>query len=191
MLIIVNGRFVDFNLGLPFLLLPPPPQFMLLMSEAILIFSRWSSPVYAHPRSSKTSWHWLLHTSAMVCIYTGLVIISVVKYQGGKPHYSTWHAQTGLVACGLLALEASGGLLQLYPDILPFKLRPITVKRLHAFSGLVTYTTLMAATVMGLYSSWFLANTTHDLLWKACVAAPPIVLIAVVIQVAKNHLTWL
>eukprot|EP00731_Ephydatia_muelleri_P021294 Em0013g1021a len=128
----------------------------------------------------------------MVCIYTGLVIISVVKVtRPGKTSLQHVARPDRPGGGGLLALEASGGLLQLYPDILPFKLRPITVKRLHAFSGLVTYTTLMAATVMGLYSSWFLANTTHDLLWKACVAAPPIVLVAVVIQVAKNHLTWL
>ena len=162
---------------------------MLLMSEAILIFSRWSSPVYTHPRTSKISWHWVLHLSAMVCIYTGLVVISVVKYQGGKPHYSTWHGQVGLVACGLLAIQASGGLLQLYLDILPFKLRPVTIKRLHALSGVLTYTTLTVTTVLGLYSSWFHANASHDLLWRACIAAPPTVLIAVVIQVAKNYLT--
>ena len=161
---------------------------MLFMSEAVLSYSAWFSLIPTSPRDTKTRWHWLLNAAAMVCAYTGLACISYNKYINDSPHYTSWHGLFGIIVCGTLAIQASGGIIQMYPSILPFAIRRVLLKRLHAFSGSVTFSVAMVTLVLGLYTTWFCAAVESGYLWGACCVCPVVMLSAVFSQFVKNHI---
>lgn len=87
-----------------------------------------------------------------------------------------------LSSCKLL-----GGIVEMYPEILPFKIRLVTLKRLHAFFGMMTYFGGLTTLTLGLFSSWFVANA-HPILWKACFACPILLGCSVLIQLFRNYI---
>ena len=118
------------------------------------------------------------------------VIKSSVAVLNGSPHYTSWHGTLGVTMCGINAIQISGGIVEMYPDILPFKLRLVTLKRLHVLFGMLTYFGGLTTVALGLYSAWFVANV-DDIVWKACFCCPVVLGACVVIQVARNHFSWL
>ena len=165
---------------------------MILMAEALLVFSPWFSPMMRSPRSEKTRWHWVLQACAMCCAYTGLTIISYNKYINKALHYSTWHGFTGIIVCCLLAIQASGGVLAMYPEVLPFKVKRAFIKLMHAFSGtFFTFAGAMLTVGLALYSSWFTANIQNHVVWCLCLSCPIIVVCAVSAQFIRNYVLLL
>lgn len=163
------------------------PQFAVLMTEAIYIFSPWSSPMLrGGDRVTKVQWHWVLNGSAVVSMFTGFAIITANKMINGSPHYTSWHGLAGLILCSVVMIQTSGGLVELYPDILPFNVRLVVLKRLHAFFGMVTFFDGLSVVTLGLYSSWFVANV-DILIWKMCFICPILLGITVLVQVVRNH----
>lgn len=165
-------------------------QFMLLMSEAILMFSPWSSLAFNGKWADKKLWHWVLQACAVTAAYTGLAIITCNKYLNGSPHYTSWHGSIGIFQCGVIAIQISGGILEQFPDILPFKVRLVYIKRLHAFFGVLTYFGGLTTIVLGLYSSWFVAHVDSPL-WQACCGCPVVLAVVVLIQVARSQFSWI
>ncbi len=161
-------------------------QFILLMTEAILVFSPWSSPVLQAERSTKFLWHWILQACSAVTTYTGLAIITCNKYLNGSPHYTTWHGVAGIFMCGMMAIAISGGIVQAYPEILPFKIRLATLRRIHALSEMLIYFGGLTTVTLGLYSAWFVVNVP-ELAWKACACAPIVLGCAIFVQVIRNR----
>ena len=164
-------------------------QFGLLMSEAVLLFSRWSSPVQGLPRTTKVQWHWVLQACALLCAYTGLAVITVNKMQAGKQHYATWHGMVGISVSGSMAVQTAGGIAVMWPGILPFNVRLVTLKRLHAVCGAINYTGAVLTLMLGLCSTWFLASASH-LVWMTCVCSLALLMIAIPLQVANNHFVY-
>ena len=78
-------------------------QFILLMSEAILAYSPWSSPIQT--RSARVQWHWVLQACTVVATFTGLTIITTNKYLHGSPHYTSWHGMAGILMCGQVLIQ--------------------------------------------------------------------------------------
>ena len=154
------------------------------------MFSPWSSPIFTSVRPDKVRWHWVLQACVAVATYTGLAVITCNKVLNGSPHYTSWHGTLGVTMCGIIAIQISGGIVEMYPDILPFKLRLVTLKRLHAFFGMLTYFGGLTTVALGLYSAWFVANV-NDIVWKACFCCPVVLGACVLIQVARNHFSWL
>lgn len=162
---------------------------MFFMAEGVLTFSNWFSLIPYSSRDLKNTWHWALHAAALTTAYTGLAAISYVKYTNQKAHYTTWHGLLGINVCCILAVQASGGIVETYPSLLPFTVRKVVLKRLHAFFGTVMFTVAMATTVLGLYSTWFSANVDNQYLWGACCVCPVVMFSAVFVQFVKNHVT--
>lgn len=162
-------------------------QFAVLMTEAVYMFSPWSSPVVRGvDRATKVRWHWVLNGSALITMLTGFVIITANKMINHAPHYKSWHGLAGLILCSVVMMQICGGILELYPDILPFKVRLVVLKRLHAFFGMVTYFGGLSVLTLGLYSSWFVANV-DQLVWKVCFVCPMLLGVTVLVQVVRNH----
>lgn len=158
------------------------------MSEAILFFSPWSSPItQMGARSIKVRWHWILQACGVLSSFTGLVIITTNKILNSASHYTSYHGIFGIFLSGFVFLQTSGGIALMYPEILPFKLRPITLKRMHAFSGTLTYFGGLATLTLGLFSSWFVANA-DPILWKVCLACLVLLGCAVLLQVFRNYI---
>ncbi len=155
------------------------------MPEAILLFSPWSSPITS-PRSSKVRWHWLLQIGMAVSAVTGFIVITANKMLNGYPHYTSWHGMIGLYVLAALTFQMSGGLLHMYPGILPFKVRMVTMKRIHALFGTILFTVSMGVVSLGLYSSWFVANV-DDRLWLLCVVCVGVTQLYVLVQVLRNY----
>ena len=183
LILIVNFLFILVLTDLYYLFL----QFMFFMSEGILTYSIWFSLIPSSPRDQKTRWHWLLHVAAMICAYTGLAAITYNKYINHFSHYSTWHGFFGIIVCGTLAIQASGGIIQMYPSILPFTIRRVLLKRLHAFSGSVTFSVAMVTLILGLYTTWFSANVENRYIWGVACSCPVVMFSAVFFQFLKNH----
>lgn len=151
------------------------------------MFSPWSSPMLrGGERATKVRWHWVLQGSAVVSMFTGFAIITANKMINGYPHYTSWHGLGGLIICGIVTMQTSGGILELYPEILPFKVRLVVLKRLHAFFGMVTYFGGLSVLTLGLYTSWFVANV-DQLVWKASFLSPILLGLTVLVQVVRNH----
>lgn len=163
-------------------------QFMFFMTEGILTYSRWFTLLPTSSREVKTRWHWILQASAMTCAYTGLTAITYTKYSNDKPHYTSWHGSLGIIVCGTLALQASGGIIQMYPTILPFTVKRVWLKRLHAFCGSVAFSGGLLVLVLSLYSNWFNGKVDNVYLWGVCCVCPVVVFSAVLFQFVKNHL---
>ena len=164
-----------------------PLQFVLLASEAILLFSVWSSPAQQSVRSDRVQWHWILQACSLLCVYTGLAVITVNKVQGGKQHYTSWHGLMGISVSGSIAVQAAGGIAVMWPSILPFQLRPVTMKRLHAVFGVANYLGAMLTLLLGLYSTWFVATAANSLVWMTCVFSLVVLVLALPLQVVYNH----
>ena len=163
---------------------------MVLMMEAIVIFSPWFSVgLGGSSHNGKVFYHWVLQACGLACAYVGLGVISYNKFINGYPHYTSWHGFMGILVCCSLAVQACGGIIELYPTALPFKVRKVILKRLHAFSGTVTFTGAMITLVLSLYSNWFLNQVSNILLWTALAACPVLILIIVIGQFARNHLS--
>lgn len=158
------------------------------MSEAIYLFSRWSSPTPKSARSVKTYWHWVLQLICTIVAFTGLATIVANKMMAQKQHFTTWHGTIGIVACISLVVQLSGGVLHLYPDVMKkyIPLRLVTMKRLHAFFGTVTYGLGMSAVLLATRSTWFLNNIYDELVMMGCAACPIILFSVQLFQFVRN-----
>lgn len=132
-------------------------------------------------------WHWMLQACALLCLYTGLAVITVNKVQRGKQHYTTWHGMMGISVCGAIALQAAGGIAVMWPNTLPFQLRLVTLKRLHAVFGVANYWGAMLTLLLGLYSTWFMASAANSLVWMTCLCSLVVLGLALPLQVIYNH----
>ena len=157
------------------------------MSEAVLLLSPWFSVIPGLDHRTTTLWHWVLQGCALACAYTGLAVITYNKYQNRYPHYTSWHGTAGIIVCCLLAFQVSGGILLLYPAILPFSISKANLKRMHALSGTLVFGGAMATLVLGLYSSWFSGSVQHWLMWRACAVCPPLLFLLVLLQFGRNY----
>lgn len=157
------------------------------MSEAVLLFSTWSSPVHSYSRVSKIQWHWVLQACSLLCAYTGLAVITASKVQAEKQHYTTWHGLVGITVCGSIAVQAAGGIAIMWPGVLPFNVRLVVLKRIHAAYGVANYCGALLALLLGLYSTWFLASAINGMVWTVCAFSLLLLVLALPIQVAYNY----
>lgn len=157
------------------------------MPEAILLFSPWFSPIKSGtPRSTRVRWHWV----AQICMYlmaaTGFAVITANKMLNGSPHYTSWHGTMGLYLMAAVTFQISGGVVQMYPEIIPFKIRLVTLKRIHALFGSLVFIGGTAVLSLGLYTSWFVANVDNSV-WVMSVSCLAVTGVNVLIQVMKNY----
>lgn len=155
------------------------------MPEGLLLFSPWSSPLIA-THSVKVRWHWMLQAGMAVSALTGFIIITANKMLNGSPHYTSWHGTFGLYVMATLTFQLSGGVLHMYPEVLPFKIRLVTMKRMHALFGTVIFTGGMGVVSLGLYSSWFAANA-DERQWLFCAICLIMTELYILMQVLRNY----
>ena len=74
----------------------------------------------------------------------------------------------------------------MYPEILPFKIRLVTLKRMHALFGTVIFCGGIGVVVLGMYSSWFVANVKEGV-WQFCAVSLVVTELYVLIQVLRNY----
>ena len=121
-----------------------------------------------------------------VSAVTGFIIITANKMINGYPHYTSWHGTLGMYLLAALTFQLSGGILHMYPEILPFKVRLVTMKRMHALFGTVMFCGAIGVVILGTYSSWFVANVEEGV-WQFCIGCLVVTELYVLVQVLRNY----
>lgn len=116
--------------------------------------------------------HWILQTSAIVCASLGFTAIVINKIQNGKEHFKSWHGTFGLITMIYCIVQASCGVLLLYPQAAKrWNWKLIQLKVYHATFGLLGFTLACFTVILSLYSNFAVANI-KDVAWAVCFFCP-------------------
>ncbi|XP_036594804.1 cytochrome b561 domain-containing protein 2 [Trichosurus vulpecula] len=160
--------------------------FSFLMTEALLVFSPESSLLRSFSRKGRARCHWALQLLALLCALLGLGLIVYNKEQHGKAHLATWHGWAGLLSVLWAALQCTGGLVLLYPKLLP-RWPLAKLKLYHATSGLVGYLLGSTSLLLGMCSLWF-TTTLGGGAWYLAALCPILTSLVVMNQVSNAYL---
>ncbi|XP_051159427.1 transmembrane reductase CYB561D2-like isoform X2 [Leptopilina boulardi] len=126
----------------------------LLIIEAV--FSISGEVLLAHKlsRAQRITIHWIMLTIGLCLILCGLIIAIVNKNNKNKEHFVSFHAILGLTTIVLASLVAIFGIIAnntrwLYPRV-----RPVLIKVLHAYGGIVMTILFIASLIAGAYTHW-------------------------------------
>ncbi|KAF3428342.1 hypothetical protein E2986_06719 [Frieseomelitta varia] len=127
----------------------------LLITEAIFNVSGEAYVGWKVSRVNRVTLHWILHTLGLGLVLVGLIIIVVNKTVNNRSHFMTPHSILGLVSIILVFLTAAFGVVTnnsrwLYP-----RFRPVLLKIVHAFGGIVVTILLLATLITGTYTKWW------------------------------------
>ncbi|XP_071877784.1 transmembrane reductase CYB561D2-like [Bombus fervidus] len=130
-------------------------QVGLLITEAIFSVSGEAYVGWKVSRVNRVTIHWILHATGLALVLVGLIIIVVNKNNNNNPHFVTPHAILGLVSIILAFLTAAFGIVTnnsrwLYP-----RFRPVLLKIMHAFGGIIVTVLLLATLITGTYTKWW------------------------------------
>ncbi|XP_003494855.1 cytochrome b561 domain-containing protein 2-like [Bombus impatiens] len=119
--------------------------YVLLMSEAIVVFAGDNILTRYFTHRTKKHLHWILQLLGLICIIAGVVLMYRVK----KVHFKSNHAILGITSLIIMIFLTVTG----YPVFVATKLRkvirPITIKFGHNFLGLSCFAIGMASQCLG------------------------------------------
>ncbi|KAG7196779.1 hypothetical protein KM043_013117 [Ampulex compressa] len=132
----------------------------LFITEAVFGISGEAYLISKLPRRKRVTLHWILHSVGLGLLLIGFIIIVVNKVKHNKRHFVTPHAILGLITILLALLTAAFGIVTnntrwLYPRV-----RPVLIKIVHAFGGIVVMVLLLAALITGTYTRWWPGSDT-------------------------------
>lgn len=120
-------------------------QYVLLMSEAILVFAGDSVLTNFLSRGAKRHLHWILQILGLILIVSGVVVMYRVK----PVHFKSIHGILGITSTVLAVFLSVTG----YPVFIAAKLRnvikPVAIKFGHNFLGISCFAIGMAAQCYG------------------------------------------
>lgn len=148
-------------------------QYLMFMFQAILVIGEkalWGNKLKF---TTRITFHWILQFLAWTCIAIAFGAIIVNKNLLGRPHFATTHAIFGLVTLVGTQLLAFGGIWAKYSTKLRFLMKPVRVKLLHSFFGVVVFNLALITIGLGLYSKWWdrVSTETHRYLIIPMLAA--------------------
>ncbi|XP_067254898.1 cytochrome b561 domain-containing protein 2 [Chanodichthys erythropterus] len=160
--------------------------FSFLMTEAVLLFNPYSSPVRKLKHKTKGRLHWILQCLSLCCATAGLCAIVYNKNLNDKPHFTSWHGLVGVITVAAVGLQSLGGLPLLYPKVAKgWSLAKL--KRYHATSGLLTYLLGSFSLFLGLCSSWFSTGVSGSV-WYLAVLCPVLCALVIMSQVTNAYM---
>ncbi len=163
----------------------PILQFSFFMTEAVLLFNPYSSPVQKLKHKAKGRLHGVLQGLCVCCATAGLAAIFYNKHLHDKPHFSSWHGTVGLLTVTVAGLQSLGGLPLLYPKLARgWSLAKL--KRYHATSGLLAYLLGSLSLFLGLCTAWFSSSVSGSG-WYLAVLGPVLSALVVMSQVTKAY----
>ncbi|XP_051979837.1 transmembrane reductase CYB561D2 [Xyrauchen texanus] len=160
--------------------------FSFFMTEAILLFNPYSSPVRKFKHKTKGRLHWILQCLCVSCAVVGLITIFYNKNLNGKPHFTSWHGLIGVITVTVVVVQSLGGLPLLYPKLAKgWSLAKL--KRYHATSGLLTYLLGSTSLFLGLCSVWFSASVS-GYMWYLAALCPTLCALVIMSQVTNAYM---
>ncbi|XP_017763991.1 PREDICTED: cytochrome b561 domain-containing protein 2-like isoform X1 [Eufriesea mexicana] len=132
----------------------------LLITEAIFSVSGEAYLGWKVSRFNRVTIHWILHMVGLALVLVGLIIIVVNKINNNKEHFATPHAILGLVSIILAFLTAAFGIVTKNSRWLYPRFRPVLLKIVHAFGGILVTILLLATLITGTYTRWWPGGDT-------------------------------
>ncbi|XP_069141907.1 transmembrane reductase CYB561D2-like [Argopecten irradians] len=164
--------------------------FVLLMFEAIVVFSRESSLFQSRTHATKSEIHaWVMGVAA-TCASCGFASIYINKDLNQRSHFTTWHGFIGVLTLSYVLLQMTGGVLLKYSGILQslnIHIRRVDMKLYHATSGLVLFTAISVTLILAFWSDWFVSHT-NVYTWYACFMALTCISMIVMQQITTAYL---
>lgn len=105
--------------------------------------------------TTRITFHWVLQLLAWLCIGVAFYAIYTNKNLLGKQHFHTTHALVGLGTLIAANCVIIGGVWAKYSLKLRWLMRPVRVKLLHSFLGILAYNSGVVAIGFGLYTKWW------------------------------------
>lgn len=132
----------------------------LLITEAVFSISGEAYIGSKISRMNRVTIHWIMHTMGLALVLIGLIIIVVNKIDNNGHHFASPHSILGLVSIILAFLTAAFGIVTnnsrwLYP-----RFRPVLLKIVHAFGGILVTILLLASLITGTYTGWWSGGDT-------------------------------
>lgn len=166
--------------------------FVLLLLQAIVIFSPESSLTPNSPRPDKIQLHWILHLFGVASAVFGFLAVFFNKEMNKRKHFTTWHSRFGLAALIGVLMAVLGGLLAKYSHKLKDWIRPINMKLYHATGSMLVFLSSMTAVALATYSNWFHNRVGKmdygAVVGRLCLWAPIILALCVARQVTQSYL---
>ncbi len=161
--------------------------FMLLLLQAIVVFSPESSLFPASTRADKVQLHWILHAFGLVSAAFGFFAVYLNKEVNGRSHFTSWHGTFGLAAvCGAVG-AAFGGLAAKFSFLRNF-VKSSRVKMAHATGGMLVFLLAMTAVALAAYTNWFRNRVGSGWAWRAAFFTPIVLGLCVARQVTQSYL---
>ncbi|XP_043684496.1 transmembrane reductase CYB561D2-like [Vespula pensylvanica] len=142
----------------------------LLMLEAVFCVSGEAYISSRITRKNRILIHWLLQSLGFGLMLAGVIVIIVRKESRKNPvHFKSVHGKLGLSATILCALIILSGIFAdntkwFYPRV-----RPITIKIIHAVAGMLVTIVSLATVINGTYSWWPSTIVGRDLTFASFV----------------------
>lgn len=160
-------------------------QFSLFMSEAILIFSPYGSPIKTFAYRTKRRLHWILQVLCVSCALLGVATIYYNKHLNGKPHLTSWHGVLGAGTVWVTILQSLAALPLLYHSLAKgWSLAKL--KQYHAVTGTLTYLLGSISLFLGLSSAWFTASVKGST-WYLIALCPVLCAFYMITQITTGY----
>lgn len=160
--------------------------FCLFMTEALLLFSPYGSPIRKFPHKTKGRLHWILQSSCVSFATLGLAAIFYNKHLNGKPHFTSWHGLVGLGTVCVVGVQSLAALPLIYHSLAKgWSLAKL--KRYHAASGLITYLLGTASLFLGMCSTWF-TTFVGGYTWYLVALCPAFNALVIMSQVTNGYM---
>lgn len=137
-------------------------QYLIFMSHAILVIGENAIWGKSLKYTTRITFHWVLQFFAWLLTCIGFAAIYYNKIRLGKEHFVTTHA-----ICGLTTLIATqciifGGIWAKYSFKLRGLMRPVKVKLIHSFLGVIVFNLALVTITLGLYTKWWEKVSTNE-----------------------------
>lgn len=160
-------------------------QYLLCLTEGILLFSPEGTPFCFKARKGKVRLHWFIQALVILAAATGVGFMVASKNVSERPHLATWHSLLGVGTLAATVLQAACGICLLFPKLL--KLSPPRLKLYHATCGLVVYLLATVTVVSAMFSDWFQA-TVKGVVWYAFLLLPLFPALVIMNQITNAYL---
>lgn len=161
--------------------------FILLLLQAIVIFSPESSLFPSTPKPERVQLHWILHLFGVASAAFGFATVYLNKEVNNRKHFVSWHAKFGLATCVGALLALVGGVCAKYSVSLKKYVKPVNMKMYHATGGMLVFICAMTTVALACFSNWF-KNRVDGWLWRAAFWIPIVLAVCVARQVTQSYL---
>lgn len=133
------------------------------MTNAIMSISYNNILTNSSTRRAVVLIHGILQAFAGILISIAFTTIMLHKNRNGSSHFVSVHGIFGLIAVVFTIISIIGGALTNYSFQLRNLIRPVIMKIVHLFIGVLSFLLGMIALGYGIYSRWFTNRVSEEI----------------------------